>query len=183
MRALNLSGWFLLVAALASSGAWADALDPKITPLLQRFYPAGQLAQFTSPDYELRTANLNWIQQQQQPLLLLGYHRAVPFYDHGVTLHFSAIVRHEPQSRIVKANYRCQKDYFQQTVQHPRFGPYVLCSKELISLPHVSKAGAGNLHHVTASAYPMAGNSLPHVTLSLHGFANDILPLLTSLTV
>lgn len=169
---------------MAGLSARANELDARILPLFQRFYPQGQLAQFSAPEYELRSANLNWSKSQsseQKPQLILGYHRAVPYVTHGVTLHFSALVRHEPQSKVVKPNFRCQKDYQQQTVSHPQFGAYVLCTKQLLSKPDRKFAHAGNLRHVTAQAWPRAGNRLPHVTLSLHGLAEDILPLLNSL--
>ncbi len=175
----------LNLSLILGSSALADDLDIRILPLFQRFYPPGQLAQLTDPDYELRSANLNWSPSNpsEQPQLILGYHRALPFVKHGVTLHFSALVRHEPQSKVVKPHFRCQKDYQQQRVKHPQLGDYILCTKQLLSKPDRKFAHAGNLSHVTAQAWPMVGNRLPHITLSLHGLAEDILPLLLSLKI
>lgn len=166
---------------LGLSPALAASLDPQAAQIFTEFYPASQLALVSRPGYQLTNAQLFWGKKDQQPTFYVTYHRAVPMYDHGVTLHFSLVLRHEPRSQVVKPGYTCQKDYLQSEFNHPQFGPYVLCAKQLTTKPHATHSNAGLLYHVTARALPKAGNRLPHLSLSLHGFKEDILPLLNSL--
>lgn len=145
------------------------------------FYSAQKMGLITFPGYKLTSSQLSWLPQDKQPIMHIGYHRAVPFIDRGLTLHFSLVVRHSPTPQTVGANYRCQSGYQQVEFQHPQWGPYVLCTKESLAKAHASGSNQTPVPHTVAFVRPRTGNKMPHISLNLHGFKQEILPLLSAL--
>ncbi|MGE3725072.1 MAG: hypothetical protein AB7I41_05950 [Candidatus Sericytochromatia bacterium] len=173
-------GSFFLLCALFCSGP-SQANDANWKEIYTRFYSADQIGLIRYPDYKLITSQLVWLPKQEQPSLFVNYHRAVAFVDRGVTLHFSVLLKHMARSQVVKDNYRCQKEFKQESYRHPQIGDYVLCYQDKIAKAFPKAANQTPMPHRTAFVYPRKGNHLPHLSLNLHGFKTDILPLLESL--
>jgi hypothetical protein len=161
----------------------AQDLEPEISHVYTTYYPAQEIGLIHYPGYDLKTSQLVWLPNKTKPSLIFGYHKAVPFYDRDVTLHFSLVIRHTQASQVVKDNYRCQSDYQQLVYRHPQFGDYLVCTKKLSSAAFPGAKNQAPMEHMIASVFPKKGNKLPHVSINLHGFEKDILPLLESLSV
>ncbi|MBT9543826.1 MAG: hypothetical protein IV090_00405 [Candidatus Sericytochromatia bacterium] len=169
----------LLCALFCSPQGYAKEKNWK--EIYTQFYPAEQIGLIHYPEYALVTSQLVWLPKQDKPNLFINYHRAVPFYDRGITLHFSVLLTHTPRSQVVKDNYRCQKDYKQESYRHPQIGDYVLCYQDHLSKAFPKAVNQTPMLHRTAFVYPRTGNRLPHISLQIAGFEADILPLLKSL--
>ncbi len=159
----------------------AKSLAPTDAGAYLPFYSAEKIGLIKFPGYTLSSSQLTWLPKEKQPLLHIGYHRAVPFYDRGFTLHFSLVIRHSPGPQTVTANYHCQSDYQQIEFQHPQWGPYVLCTKKSIAKADPGKGNQAPISHTVAFVHPRIGNKMPHISLNLHGFDQEILPLLNAL--
>lgn len=159
----------------------AKSLDATDAAAYLPFYSADKIGLIGFPDYALTSSQLTWLPKKKQPMLHIGYHRAVPFFDRDITLHFSLLIRHSPDSQVVAANYRCQSGYQQIEFQHPQWGPYVLCKQKLLANAHPNGSNQTPIAHTLAFVYPRIGNKMPHISLNLHGFEQEILPLLSAL--
>ena len=169
------------VCTLPQPAFAARGLSPQMASIIESFYPIGTVAVLDHPEYYLTAAKLTWIKPKEAPYLYMIYHRAVPFYKHGVTLHFSSVIRHEPQKRTFQSKFKCNADQQQEIYQHPQLGPYFLCRKVIVTRPHPKYAGASLLYHQLVSAWPMPGNAKPEISFHIAGFKTDIDSLLASL--
>jgi len=159
----------------------AQSLSAEDAALYTPYYQGQQIGLLTFPGYTLANSQLTWLPKEQKPLLHISYHRAVPFIDRGLTVHFSLVVRHSAQNQAVAPDYHCQATYQQVEFQHPQFGPYVLCTKTSSTAAPTSASNQKPIAQTVAFVRPRIGNKMPHISLNLHGFPQDIIPLLRSL--
>ncbi|PIQ24020.1 hypothetical protein COW36_05740 [bacterium (Candidatus Blackallbacteria) CG17_big_fil_post_rev_8_21_14_2_50_48_46] len=149
--------------------------------LYSTYYPPDKMARISAEGFKMTGSQLVWLPKKQKPTLTFIYHKAVPFYEQDITLHFSSTVTHHSESRVVKKNFHCQKDQKEEAFLHPKFGAYVLCSHDLYAKAFPTARNQTPIKYKTASVFPREGNRLPHITFQLHGFEQDIQTLMHSI--
>lgn len=142
------------------------------------FYPQNKQAQLTWPGYALGDEQLFWSKPTQAPQWNRVYHKAIPYIPQQMTLHFTTLLRHSPQSQVVKPNRACGSGLTRSRYEHPQLGPYLLCTKVLTTQPHASATDKTPLVHHLVYASPLAGNKLPHLSFHIHGLPQDMLNML-----
>lgn len=172
----------VLIGLLVPYPVFAQSPPSQVFEAYLPFYPASEIGLLQFAGYQLTNSQLVWLPKASKPELFITYHRAVPLYDRDITQHFSLVLKHVAGAKGVSASFRCPgKKQQKQTVKHPRFGHYFMCSEKLSSKAHPGAKNQTPIQHTLANFYPLQGNKLPHLTVKLHGFDAEILPMFQSL--